>query len=305
MDKHAVVIVTYNRAALLKECVEAVLSQQSPYDYVVILDNASTDRTPELLSAWEGREGFLILREQENLGGAGGFCRALEAAMETGADWFTIIDDDSILREDFLKEIKEAISRHKGYAAYAGVPLTDGIRIGHRRRVSGRWIRREIPVPKEEYEKEFFLCRIASFCGLVVSRDAVEKAGFPMADFFIWYDDTEYSLRLSTLTPILNWNAALIDHKAQSSSSGDGISWKDYYGIRNRIRTSKIHYGRLTAWTLAFYKLAKGLLMFVRLTAAGKYRQGAAQLRLAERAVLDGLAGKGGIRSEYKPGSRI
>ena len=305
MDKHAVVIVTYNRASLLEECVEAVLTQTAPYDYVVILDNASTDRTPELLTAWEGREGFLILKEPENLGGAGGFCRALEAAMGTDADWFTIIDDDSILREDFLKEIKTAIGRYEGFAAYAGVPLTDGIRIGHRRRVSGGLIRREIPVPKEEYEQEYFLCRIASFCGLVVSRSAVEKAGLPMADFFIWYDDTEYCLRLSALTPILNWNAARIDHKAQSSPSGEGAGWKDYYGIRNRIRTSKLHYGRLTAWTLAFYKLGKGLWLLLRQTAAGKPGQGWAWLCLTGRAVRDGLAGKGGIRSEYKPGSRI
>ena len=303
MAKHAAVIVTYNRSELLKECVEAVLLQEKPYDCVVILDNASTDGTSSLLSAWESREGFIILREKENLGGAGGFCRALHAAMETDADWFTIMDDDSVLRKDFLKEIDRAMHLHKDCSVLAGVPLTDGLRIGHRRRVSGGLIRREIPVPAEEYKKDFFYCRIASFCGLVVSRSAVEEAGYPLADYFIWYDDTEYCLRLSEKRPILNWNSAVIDHKAETGSASQGMTWKDYYGIRNRIRTSALHYGRLTTWTLAFYKMGKGCFTFLRMALSGRAEKGAAQLRLVSRAVADGLAGRGGVCESYRPGS--
>ncbi len=44
-----VVVVTYNRKELLLECLEALLRQTSPIDALYLIDNASTDNTPELL----------------------------------------------------------------------------------------------------------------------------------------------------------------------------------------------------------------------------------------------------------------
>jgi rhamnopyranosyl-N-acetylglucosaminyl-diphospho-decaprenol beta-1,3/1,4-galactofuranosyltransferase len=46
-EKVCAVIVTYNRKDLLRECLNAVLSQTRPPDHVLVVDNASTDGTPE------------------------------------------------------------------------------------------------------------------------------------------------------------------------------------------------------------------------------------------------------------------
>ncbi len=45
----AAVVVTYNRLELLKECIEAVLSQTHKPDAIIVIDNGSTDSTPEWL----------------------------------------------------------------------------------------------------------------------------------------------------------------------------------------------------------------------------------------------------------------
>ena len=50
----AAVVVTYNRKELLMECLEALLRQTRPLQAIYIIDNASTDGTPELLH----REGY-------------------------------------------------------------------------------------------------------------------------------------------------------------------------------------------------------------------------------------------------------
>ena len=51
MEKKKVcaVVVTYNRKALLLECVQAILRQSYPIEKIVIIDNASTDQTEEYL----------------------------------------------------------------------------------------------------------------------------------------------------------------------------------------------------------------------------------------------------------------
>ena len=48
-EKIAAVVVTYNRKDLLKECLDALLNQTRPLDSIILIDNASTDGTPEFL----------------------------------------------------------------------------------------------------------------------------------------------------------------------------------------------------------------------------------------------------------------
>ena len=51
--KFAVVIVTYNRKELLKECIHSVLTQLVPIQQVIIVDNASTDGTETILAEYK------------------------------------------------------------------------------------------------------------------------------------------------------------------------------------------------------------------------------------------------------------
>jgi len=48
-DSVCAVVVTYNRRNLLIECLSALLKQTFPLQGIYLIDNASTDGTPELL----------------------------------------------------------------------------------------------------------------------------------------------------------------------------------------------------------------------------------------------------------------
>ena len=70
--KIAAVIVTYNRLYLLKEVLEAFDNQTRVPDYIIIVNNASTDGTEAFLEEWKkteikGQTKFVITPE-ENLG---------------------------------------------------------------------------------------------------------------------------------------------------------------------------------------------------------------------------------------------
>ena len=303
-DRHAVLIVTYNRAALLRECVEAILAQTRAYDDVLIVDNASTDGTSDYLSILERKERFHIVRERKNLGGAGGFSEGLRHVHTLHPDWITIIDDDAVLEPDFLEQIERAIGKYgRSYRCFAGVPLTDGIRRGHRRRVQGRILKKETAVPYEEYRRESFSCEIGSFCGLVMADSLIPEIGYPDARYFIWYDDTEYCLRIAEHTRILNWNKAVIQHKAVVDDSGSYVvGWKEYYGIRNRIHMAGKHYGLCTKEYIILRKRVRGMLLLVRLLLKGKPREAMQTAKLYHCAIRDGKRKQLGLHPVYRPG---
>lgn len=232
-----VVIVTYNRLNLLKECLECVERQTALVTGIVVVNNASTDGTKEYLdSEKKNLKQYYIIHEQINCGGAGGFSLGVESAKKMRGEWVLLIDDDAMLNEKYLQKIAEAIEKFPQCKAFSGRVVTNGvIDLTHRRKRNKRDGINMINVPEEEYEKEFFCLDAGSFCGLVIKKELIEKIGIPIKEFFIWNDDLEYSLRIRKYSEIYNINAAYLNHKTNlfQQRKSKKYLWKDYYGFRN------------------------------------------------------------------------
>ena len=98
-----VVIVTYNRIKLLKECLERVLNQTQPVTSVIVVDNNSDDGTKEYLDSIDD-DRVIVSHERTNLGGAGGFYKALQIAFTKNFDYVLIIDDDAMIEKNYMKK---------------------------------------------------------------------------------------------------------------------------------------------------------------------------------------------------------
>ncbi len=242
--KYSIVIVTYNRLELLKEAVAHALSQKMQPSHIVIVNNASTDGTEEYLKALETQyEQIIVKTLSNNTGGAGGFYYGLEMAHTLGDDWHVIIDDDAMLRKDFVSQLYVAIRKYPQLRCVAGAVYTDGeIVTDHRQHMIRPGFRFQ-KIEKEAYESHAFTCDTASFCGLMIKDDLIDEIGLPEKDYFIWYDDTEYCVRIRKCTQILVITHAILDHKVAVSNEGwpRHYTWKDYYGIRNRICMVRTH----------------------------------------------------------------
>lgn len=246
---YAVVVVTYNRLELLKECLEQVENQTLPAEKIIVVNNASTDGTADYLCGYKERDArYRIITCAENRGGAGGFEKGLQAATEEKADCVLLIDDDAILERHYMERILAARQRYPGYQAFAGTVLTDGrIDTFHRRNLARPGLRL-INCPENSYTGQAagqpFACDIASFCGMVVNLELIRKAGLPCSEYFIWFDDTEYSMRINRYTRFLVIPDAKLDHKTTVNEQNHPhrrYDWKEYYGIRNRILCVKKH----------------------------------------------------------------
>lgn len=268
-------VLTRNRKALLEECVRALLAQTHPVERVIVLDNASTDGTEEHLRASglldDERVGFE--RREENTGGAGGYREGVRLGVEADRDWLWLMDDDAEPREDALEHLLAAAEDGDAAVCSAVVHPDGSIDLQHRCRM-GRFI---VPLAPDAYapgRREEVEC--ASFVGLLMRTGAARAAGLPIAEFFIGYDDAEYSLRLREHGRIRLVPESEILHKVPIGGGGAstrrarflnarfGLTyapvpweafWRDLYRIRNfmwiRREASLSEFALLTAGYLA------------------------------------------------------
>lgn len=302
--KFAVVIVTYNRKELLKECIHSVLTQLVPIQQVIIVDNASTDGTETILAEYKEDSRFVIEREKENRGGAYGFYKGLKVAQQYDWDWVTIIDDDAILDINFIKNIEEAIYIYPCNKAFSGTVFTQGIiSQEHRARNKFKHFYKPFPVELAEYEKHSFEYDFASFCGLVVSRDVIEKIGLPLKELFIRNDDYEYSMRIRQVTRIRNLNRAVIDHKTTIIALEKDFSWKLFYNMRNAIYIANKYFGSIAKMEICF-RYSMGMVLNIIKYGFFKGKPIKKIWNIYRDAIISGMKNEVGINKKYQVGVR-
>lgn len=104
----SVVIPTYNRAALVTEAIESALSQSHPIHEIIVVDDGSTDSTPQALSRFGDR--ILVVR-QENRGVNDARNRALQIATGT---YIALLDNDDVWLPFKTELLLAALERYPG-----------------------------------------------------------------------------------------------------------------------------------------------------------------------------------------------
>ena len=103
------VVVTHNRREMLRRCLAALADQRRVPDRILVVDNASSDGTREMLGSEWAHVELLSLRSNE--GGAGGFHEGIKRAYAGGAGWLLLMDDDTIPARDALAELLDTAER--------------------------------------------------------------------------------------------------------------------------------------------------------------------------------------------------
>lgn len=306
--KYAVIIVTYNRLELLKECLQKTLVQTLPFQHIIVIDNASTDGTEEYLKSVALNNNTLsTVRMKHNLGGAGGFCRGVHEALKFDDDYLLFIDDDAIIDEHYIEEINAVIEKeNENCKAFSGTVMTNGkINTLHRYLCPSNKYFTMIPVDESDYKAYTFEYDLATFCGLVLSYDVIRKIGIPDQDFFISYDDTEYCLRARKYTKYINVNHAVLNHKERITVP-NAYNWKRYYGYRNKIIVGmqNTEYKRNYKIKMLCWHIVRIFKCAVRFILNENRSDQLLNMRQCYDAWKDGVVGKKGINSFYMPGTK-
>jgi rhamnopyranosyl-N-acetylglucosaminyl-diphospho-decaprenol beta-1,3/1,4-galactofuranosyltransferase len=281
----AVVVVTYNRADLLRGMLAGLAALERRPDAVIVVDNASTDHTAAVLEAERGLP-LQVIRPDDNLGGAGGFHLAVEAAYEQGFDRIWLMDDDVVpapdclavlmaVDEDCLMATREDLRGRLVEKAAVTFDLRNPLKIKPKTAmVETTYGARERMPALVEIEN-------VAFEGFMVRRRVVEAIGLPDPGFFIFYDDVDYALRARRAGfRIFAVRDAVLVRQLEFDQQHDLGGWKGYYMYRNLFTVHR-RYGENALVR------AKPWLITAGAVALAPVRGGRAEARNAVRALRD------------------
>ncbi len=187
------IVVTRDRRELLRECLAALGAQARPADHVLVVDNASSDGTGEMLL--RERPEVELLSLAENQGGAGGFHEGMRRAHAGGADWLWLMDDDTVPEPGALGELLAAAERLDSPPSFLASRAV--WRDGRVHPMNALWPDRSRAARAiEGAERGVLPVRSATFVSLLVHRGVVDRHGLPLKHFFVWSDDIEYTSRV-------------------------------------------------------------------------------------------------------------
>ncbi len=230
------VVVTWNRRDLLRESLAAVMAQSTPPTAVVVVDNASTDGTAALVATEFTTADLVVLTR--NTGGAGGFAAGVQRAVHGhDADLVWLLDDDTVPRPDALEALLAARAAYGPPAPAllaSRVLWTDGRdhpmntprekpRVGHPERTAAERV-------------GCVAIRSASFVSVLVDAEQVRTRGLPVADYFLWNDDFEFTTRLLRGRRGLYCPGSQVVHKTRTFGSTDADPGERFYfEVRNKV----------------------------------------------------------------------
>ena len=210
MDNLYAVVVTYNRADFLRNLLQSFTRPGSAPAQVLVVDNASTDHTADVVAQAVSAGGPPIRYERldRNVGGAGGFSRGVELALESGAEWLWLMDDDV----EVLPGAVDALDKFTpDYSCM----------IGRRYDANGNpffWQHHFVealgiflPVSRDVFKhSDVFRTNVGNFEGMLVKATVARDIGLPDPRFFITWDDLIYGWLAAQRTPVVYVNAFVI-----------------------------------------------------------------------------------------------
>ncbi|MDD7638972.1 MAG: glycosyltransferase family 2 protein [Subdoligranulum variabile] len=248
----AAVVVTYNRLPLLRQCLAALTSQTALGLTIFLIDNASTDGTAEAVAAMT-LPNLVYRNTGKNLGGAGGFAYGVREAVLAGYDALWLMDDDTLPTPTALAEFLQADrDLHGRYGWLSGRALApDGTdQPMNLQRVTPY---KDLP----NFDGARIPAVMASFVSLFLRTETVRRYGLPIAEFFIWSDDWEYTRRISRAQPCYVIPASRVVHAMQNPgivniAADVPARWERYrYFYRNDVVLYRREGVRGWLWLLA------------------------------------------------------
>lgn len=245
-------VVTYNRLPLLRQCLAALTSQTALGLTIFLIDNASTDGTAEAVAAMT-LPNLVYRNTGKNLGGAGGFAYGVREAALAGYDALWLMDDDTLPTPTALAEFLQADrDLHGRYGWLSGRALApDGTdQPMNLQRVTPY---KDLP----NFDGARIPAVMASFVSLFLRTETVRRYGLPIAEFFIWSDDWEYTRRISRAQPCYVIPASRVVHAMQNPgivniAADVPARWERYrYFYRNDVVLYRREGMRGWLWLLA------------------------------------------------------
>lgn len=213
MSSAVAIVVTFNRKVDLVQCLSAIFSQTKLPNKLLIIDNSSTDGTPEELieqgvltklpalntdvnqtitesKLLEDGRNIVVsyTRKAVNDGGAGGFYEGMKQGYDGGFDYLWMMDDDGVPHKEQLAQlVSHSVQNQFSFVNALLINIQDNDKLAF----GLKGYQNVNDVAEKDYIYDF----INPFNGTLLKRELIEKIGLIKREMFIWGDEKEYMLR--------------------------------------------------------------------------------------------------------------
>lgn len=268
-----IITLNWNRAEDTLACLETLVQLTYPNTNLLVVDNGSTDGSPSIISARYPTVKQIV--NLENLGFAGGFNIGLKWALDAGADFVLVLNNDTLAAPDMLEPLVAAAAPARvGITApvifYASAPTRIWSAGAGRSRLTldltGNHGRRMLLVAN--VEREF-----VSGCAMLIKRVVLEKVGLFDEHFFMYYEDADYCLRVRQAGFSL-WVVpeARLWHKVSVSSEGSDSPAERFNMAYSSVLFYRKHVSGWRWLLVAPWRFGSALKTTLRLLGAGRLR---------------------------------
>lgn len=246
------ITLNWNRRNDTLKCLESLMKLDFPNLRLLVVDNGSSDGSPEMI-----QERFPSVKQilnPNNLGFAGGFNRGLQFALEDGAEYLLIVNNDTFVAHDMLDVLIQAsLPDTVGVVAplilYADAPN----QIWSAGAGRNRWtLELTENHGRNQHFAEITEREFLSGCGMLIKRAVFESVGLFDERFFMYYEDSDFALRVrqAGFRMLLVPQARMWHAVSQSSKGSDSPNERYWMGRSSALFFRKhIHGWR---WLLIF-----------------------------------------------------
>lgn len=256
MEKAYIVIINYNGEKDTVECLDSLMKTQKGNFVIktIIVDNYPENPIDIDEGKYKGL-GLKVIFNSQNLGFSGGNNVGINYALENGADYVLLLNNDTLVKPDFLLKLFEFAKKKKDAGIIAPkIYFAKGFEFHkdrYKKEDQGKviWyaggildlknvIGRHVGVDEVDHgqynspgETGF-----ASGCCMLIKKEVFEKVGFLDEKYFLYYEDSEFCLRAKKAGfKVFFTPDSIIWHKNAGSAGGSGSDIQDYYITRNRL----------------------------------------------------------------------
>jgi len=235
----SVIVVLFNQAGLSRLCLESLAATRNVQFETLIVDNASSDHTPQLLARVDGAH---LLPQTENLG----FLRAVNlAAAQASGKYLLLLNNDALVEPDTMRHAVDRLESEPDAGAVGGpILLWDG-----RLQEAGSIVWRDGSClgygrGEDPHAPPFLYVRDVDYCSgaFLMTRHALFDAlgGFDEVFAPAYYEESDYCVRLWEKGHRVVYDPAVrVHHFEFASDQGSGRALE--LQVRNRAHFVERH----------------------------------------------------------------
>ena len=238
LPKVIAVVLNWNRVDDTQRCVLSLAQSDYSNLEVLVVDNGSDRALYEQLLAALPPVAHL-LRSEKNLGFAAGNNLGLCHALEQGADYALVINNDTVVDPAMIGQLVTAAEAQTEaallgpliyYLNEPGQVWFAGYRFSHGLYILRRGLRLAPPLkPVEEVD-------FVSGCCMLMRRAMLERVGLFSNEYFMYYEDLDLCFRVKAAGyKILCVTGAQMWHAVSASTGGTESPLKQYYQVKSSL----------------------------------------------------------------------